>query len=110
MILANPLASLQMPKAAHQPRGFQLANRHEPYSKAPSKHIYDEPDKENIYPAPAPSKKSKSKSQPKEGDYRDVELEEILGEVPCYDNASTVRRKLNNLLTSSSTIPHNGKK
>lgn len=48
--------------------------------------------------------------QQRRSDYRDIELEEILGEIPSYDDATaTVRRKLRKLLTDKSTIPGTNK-
>ncbi|KAL8836243.1 MAG: hypothetical protein Q9170_002987 [Blastenia crenularia] len=42
--------------------------------------------------------------------YRDIPLEIRHGEVPCYDDATTVRRKLNNILNSKTNIPGTSKK
>ncbi|KAL8952794.1 MAG: hypothetical protein Q9222_001298 [Ikaeria aurantiellina] len=38
-------------------------------------------------------------------DWRSIPLDIVLGEVPCFDDASTVRRKLNARLTSKDVIP-----
>ncbi|KAL6719770.1 hypothetical protein ACLMJK_001691 [Lecanora helva] len=94
-------------------------------------HPYSEPcpettpeveiDKENFDPTSTPGKKS-PKSSPKENskessknasrsvsthqpDYRTIPLPYKKDEIPCYDNPSMVRRKLNSLLTAKSPIP-----
>ena len=43
-------------------------------------------------------------------DWRSISLEIKKDEVPCYDNAATVRRKLNKLLADKSMIPGSTKK
>ncbi|KAL2056931.1 hypothetical protein ABVK25_002670 [Lepraria finkii] len=59
---------------------------------------------------------SNSKALPKldkstnKGDYRDILFDEVNGEVPCYDNAATIRRKFKILLEDKSTIPGTSKK
>ncbi|KAL6720827.1 hypothetical protein ACLMJK_002752 [Lecanora helva] len=96
-----------MPKAAPGTSGAKASNnRTEPYSKSSPKNTKDKADKENIDPKAKSSKESISSK----GDYRDVHLEEVKNEVPCYDNAATVRRKLKKLLTDKSTIPGTSKK
>ncbi|KAL9005213.1 MAG: hypothetical protein Q9188_002012 [Gyalolechia gomerana] len=91
-----------MPKATRTSNSSAPSAREEPYGKPSSKSrsaYYD--DKENISPgsasAPVPKTKFKPKSKPSKFsksssdpniDWRDVELEEKLGEVPCYNNAS----------------------
>ena len=99
-----------MPKAACRTSGPNAAsNRKEPYPKT-SPTNKNPVDKENVDP------KSKSKASPKadksadQGDWRDIPLDEAKGEIPCYDNAATVRRKLKKLLSDKSTIPGNNKK
>lgn len=67
-------------------------------------------DKENADADPKPkSRATKSKKVPEAqqqySDWRDIELEEVLGEVPCYENATGVRRKLKKLLTDKTEIP-----
>ena len=95
-----------MPKAARRTSGPATAsNRKEPYSKSSPKNNTTA-DKENVDPIST----STSASNPSKGDYRDIVLPEIKGEVPCYDNAATVRRKLKKLLTDKSTIPGTNKK
>ncbi len=96
-----------MPKAARRTSGTASAsNRKEPYTKSSPKNNNTTADKENVDPI------STSTSTPKtsKGDYRDIFLDEIKGEVPCYDNAATVRRKLKKLLSDKSTIPGTNKK
>lgn len=65
------------------------------------------PDKENVDPKSKTKPKSTDKviSSSDKGDYRDIALDEVMNEVPCYDNAATVRRKLKKLLSDKSTIP-----
>lgn len=99
-----------MPKAARRTSGPNAAsNRKEPYPRTSSTNKNPD-DKENADP------KSKSKASPKvdksadKGDWRDIPLDEAKGEIPCYDNAATVRRKLKKLLSDKSTIPGNNKK
>ncbi len=86
-----------MPKA--MPKTAQTATskpRTAPYPKA-SPSSKDNDNKENDNPRTA-SKNSNV-------DWRSIELESKRDEVPCYDNAATVRRKLNKLLTDKSKIP-----
>ena len=70
-----------------------------PYAK-PSSASKNKENKENDNPHSAPSL----------ADWRSIQLEIKKGEVPCYDNAATVRRKLNKLLTDKSAIPGSSKK
>lgn len=102
-----------MPKASRRTSGSTAsANRKEPYTKTSPK-SHSTPDKENVDPQTKSKAKAKAKPKPKSSkvhvppteDYRDIELEEILDEVPCYDNAATVRRKLAKLLSDKSIIP-----
>ncbi|KAL8713322.1 MAG: hypothetical protein Q9220_002521 [cf. Caloplaca sp. 1 TL-2023] len=60
------------------------------------------------------AKKSTSKSKPSKAatsaqeeydDWRSIPLDIVLDEVPCFDDASTVRRKLNARLASKEPIP-----
>ena len=96
-----------MPKAAGRTSGpSATSNRTAPYPKtSPKNKNNSATDKENVDPNPSTPAPSSEK-----GDYRAIELEEIKGEIPCYDNASTVRRKLNKLITDKSTIPGTSKK
>ncbi|KAL8680052.1 MAG: hypothetical protein Q9186_003732 [Xanthomendoza sp. 1 TL-2023] len=86
-----------------------------PYSKSkPSKRdTNSNTDQENT-DATTTSKPKLSKAaveiQQKYSDFRDIPLEEHLGEVPCYDDCTTVRRKLNKLLTDKQNIPGTNKK
>ena len=92
-----------MPKTSTRTNGSKAAtNRTEPYSKSSPKNK----DKENVDPKPQDS----NKPDDTRGDYRDVSLDEIKGEIPCYDDAATIRRKLKKLLTDKSTIPGTSKK
>lgn len=92
-----------MPKASTKTSGSKAANnRIEPYSKSSPKIK----DKENVDPKTQDS----TKPDHDRGDYRDISLDEIKGEVPCYDDAATVRRKLKKLLTDKSIIPGTSKK
>ncbi len=86
-----------------------------PYSKSkPTKRDVSKPnaDKENI-DAKTDSKPKLSKAaievQQRYSDYRDIPLDEILGEIPCYDDASAVRRKLKKLLADKTNIPGTSK-
>lgn len=100
-----------MPKAAPRTSGPKAStNRSEPYAKTAPKNTKAKSDKENV--DPNANSKSKANKQPESdrGDYRDIHLDEVKGEVPCYDNAATVRRKLKKLLTDKSTIPGTSKK
>ncbi|KAL8801218.1 MAG: hypothetical protein Q9182_004612 [Xanthomendoza sp. 2 TL-2023] len=86
-----------------------------PYSKSKPSKRDSKPnaDKENT-DATTTSKpklpKAAAEIQQKYGDFRDIPLEEYLGEVPCYDDCTTVRRKLNKLLTDKQIIPGTNKK
>ena len=94
-----------MPKASTKPAGPKAnanAKRTEPYPKSSPKNG----DKENVDPKPQDS----TKPDDRRGDYRDTPLDEIKGEIPCYDDAATVRRKLKKLLTDKSIIPGTSKK
>lgn len=102
-----------MPKAAPKKNGASLA-RQEPYTKSSPKDSASA-DKENVAPSSdnvsSAKPKLKSKSQDSSAnehhcnDYRAVPLDQVRGEVPCYDNAATVRRKLKSLLASKENIP-----
>lgn len=127
-----------MPKAVSSTTGSGAKKRLNPYTRSSPK-----TDKENVDPNSKPASKepqpgAKTAPASKEadrGDYRDIEVEEINGEVPCYgelsfhipnvpipfhamatltpyspDNAATVRRKLKKLLESKDTIPGTNKK
>lgn len=95
-----------MPKVASRTSGpSATSNRTAPYPKTSPKNKNSATDKENVDPNPSTTAPSSEK-----GDYRAIELEEIKGEIPCYDNASTVRRKLNKLITDKSTIPGTSKR
>ncbi|KAI9804340.1 MAG: hypothetical protein M1833_007147 [Piccolia ochrophora] len=72
-------------------------------------------DKENVKPG-----HSKAKSSPKNKtrepsptddrpNYLDIILEEKKGEMPCYESASMVRRKLNKLITDKVPVPGTSK-
>ncbi|KAF2636891.1 hypothetical protein P280DRAFT_472764 [Massarina eburnea CBS 473.64] len=71
-------------------------------------------DKENESPqakSSSPVKKSaKETDQPERlGSYHDIVLEEKKDEVPCYESASAIRRKLNTLIEKKSPIPGSNK-
>ena len=70
------------------------------------KNSKEKPDKENV----DPNKKNSEGSQDNRGDYRDIHLDEIKDEIPCYDNATTVRRKFNKLLSDKTSIPGTDRK
>ena len=53
----------------------------------------------------APKPKKVPDAQHQYSDWREIELEEVYDEVPCFDNATTVRRKLKNLLGNKDLIP-----
>ncbi|KAL8788286.1 MAG: hypothetical protein Q9195_007383 [Heterodermia aff. obscurata] len=92
-----------MPKAPTKTTSSKAStNRTEPYSKSSPKNQ----DKENVEPKPQDSTKPDDNRE----DYRDISLDEIKGEVPCYDDAATVRRKLKKLLTDKSIVPGTSKK
>ena len=59
---------------------------------------------------PAEALKAAVEAQEKYGDFRNVTLDKVKGEVPCYDDAATVRRKLKKLLTDKKNIPGTSKK
>ncbi|KAL8648791.1 MAG: hypothetical protein Q9226_005846 [Calogaya cf. arnoldii] len=87
-----------------------------PYSKSKSSKTSttkSTTDKENADAKPT-SKPKLSKAaaeiQAQYSDFRDIPLDEFDGEVPCYDDASVVRRKLNKLLTDKLNIPGTNKK
>ena len=86
-----------------------ISKRSTPYPKtSPKNNRKTATDKENVDPNPTSSSKRSSSSSTtttKKGDYRAIDLEEINGEIPCYDNATTVRRKLNKLIADKGTIP-----
>ncbi len=99
-----------MPKTAPRTGGPKPAtNRTEPYTRPSPTNTTD---KENVNPKSKTSKQAKQPKQPEHdrGDYRDIPLDEIKGEVPCYDDAATVRRKLKKLLTEKTNIPVTSKK
>lgn len=98
-----------MPKAARRTSGpSATSSRTNPYPKTSSKNKNKSAtDKENVDPNPSPSATTAASDK---GDYRAIELEEIDGEIPCYDNATTVRRKLNKLIADKGTIPGSSKK
>ncbi|KAL9009023.1 MAG: hypothetical protein Q9173_005913 [Seirophora scorigena] len=83
--------------------------RQEPYVKPASPTPAASNDSENIVPASAsnsPSKPKHTKAMADPAiDWRDIELKTKVGEGPCYDDASTGRRKLNNLPPKRSGIP-----
>ncbi|KAG6999530.1 hypothetical protein G7Y79_00034g069530 [Physcia stellaris] len=86
-----------MPKAAPRSNGPKAsAHRAEPYTKSQPKTAID---KENVDP------NSQTGKTPPHGDWRSIPLDEIAGEIPCYDDASIVRRKLKKLLSDKSVIP-----
>ena len=91
-----------MPKAARRTSGPEAAPsaRSAPHSRAPAKKAKS--DKENVDP-------ENNSPSGKQGNYLDVEIEEVKGEVPCYDNAATVRRKLNKLINDKVKIPGSNK-
>ncbi|KAH7070998.1 hypothetical protein FB567DRAFT_598256 [Paraphoma chrysanthemicola] len=60
-------------------------------------------DKENQSPVRTSSDESRSSDLP--ASYLDIPLDEIQGEVPIYENASAIRRKLNKLLETKAKIP-----
>ncbi|KAL8820939.1 MAG: hypothetical protein Q9191_007412 [Dirinaria sp. TL-2023a] len=85
-----------MPKAARNTSGPKASTkRTKPY---PTSSLTD---KENV----DPKRTLNEDSDTDHDDYRDIALDEIKGEVPCYDDAATVRRKLKKLLTEKSNIP-----
>lgn len=102
-----------MPKAVSSTTGSGARKRVNPYARSSPK-----TDKENVDPnsksaskEPQPGAKTAPASKEADrGDYRDIEVEEINEEVPCYDNAATVRRKLKKLLESKDMIPGTNKK
>lgn len=97
-----------MPKAAARTDGPKAASKRiEPYPKSSPKNAAD---KENVDPKGKAKAKATKEPEPDRGDWRDIELDEIRGEVPCYDDASTVRRKLKKLLDSKANIPGSSKK
>ncbi|KAL2046869.1 hypothetical protein N7G274_000887 [Stereocaulon virgatum] len=101
-----------MPKAARHTCGPNAAvNRKQPYPDIFSKSA-SKTGKENLDPKASSISKTLPKSDEitTKGDYRDIHLDEVKGEVPCYDNAATVRRKLKKLLQDKSTIPGTSKK
>ena len=91
-----------MPKTARRTSGpTATSHRRTPVPQTQPKPATD---KENVDPNP-PSTPPANRD-----DYHAIELDEINGEIPCYDNATTVRRKLNKLIADKGTIPGSGKK
>ena len=89
--------------------------RADPYPKTrPTKRDeWSTADKENVDATPKSKpklSKAAATAHDQYGDFRDIPLDTIMGEVPCYDNAATVRRKLKKLLTDKTTIPGTSKK
>ena len=95
-----------MPKAAPRSAGSKASNRAEPYTKSSPERTKEKSEKENK----GPRKKTPKQSDDDHGDYRNIPLDEIKNEIPCYDNAATVRRKLHKLLNDKSIIPGTNKK
>ena len=90
-----------MPKAARRTSGPKEASsaRTAPYTKSPpSKQDKEKPDPDIISAAE------------KSSNYLDIVLEEVKGEVPVYENATTIRRKLNKLINDKAPIPGSSKK
>ena len=83
-----------MPKATTKTDGPKVpTNRTQPYPKtSPNSNA---PGKENE----DPTRKAVVESNTARGDYRDIHLDLVNGEVSCYDDASTVRRKLKKLVS-----------
>ena len=99
--LQLPNEAITTPKAARRNNGPKTTPKPTPTAN-----------KENIDPK-AKSKTTTSAKADKDankGDWRDIVLDEIRGEILCYDNAATVRRKLKKLLTDKSIIPGTSKK
>ncbi|KAL8926211.1 MAG: hypothetical protein Q9208_003114 [Pyrenodesmia sp. 3 TL-2023] len=93
-----------MPKA--------LATKNDNVRVAPYSKSQPNADKENSNTkAESKSKISKAAAevQQRYSDYRDIPLDHVLGEIPCYDDATTVRRKLKKLLADKSNIPGTNK-
>ncbi|MCJ1228270.1 hypothetical protein MMC12_004931 [Toensbergia leucococca] len=86
-----------MPKAARRTSGPSAA-RKEPYPK--------DQDKENTNPSPPPA----SDPHHRTPNYQDIYLEEIDGEVPIYETASLIRRKLTKLIMDKVPIPNTSNK
>ncbi|KAL8656135.1 MAG: hypothetical protein Q9210_000461 [Variospora velana] len=84
-----------------------------PYSKPkPTKPDSSKADKENTDAKPNSKpklSKAAAEAQQRYSDYRDIPLEEVHGEIPCYDDATTVRRKLKKLLADKTNIPGTNK-
>ena len=105
-----------MPKAA---RKSITSSCSEPYSKtSPKNKSKSTEDKENVNPnhnTTSKSSRSSSKSSISSSKqskttsdlshWRTIPLEEKAGEIPCYDDASTIRRKLKKLVESKEPIP-----
>lgn len=116
LTVTDLLHALIRPKGSIIPLGrpqncnlLAFSARQEPYVKPASPTLAGGNDKENIAPASTSNSLSKPKHT-KAGadpaiDWRDIELETRLGEVPCYDDASNRRRKLNSLPHKKSGIP-----
>ncbi|KAG7001496.1 glutamate carboxypeptidase [Physcia stellaris] len=116
---------IKMPPGSPQylkdlPNNLRVEPRSEPYPKSkPKKSSTSKSstaDKENADAAPKPkSRGTKPKKLPEAQsqypDWRAISLDETLGEIPCYDNAAAVRRKLKKLLADKDLIPcSDGKK
>ncbi|KAJ4292038.1 hypothetical protein N0V90_009937 [Kalmusia sp. IMI 367209] len=66
------------------------------------------PPKSNSPSAKKGSKKESNRSN-LPSNYLDIPLEEADGEVPCYENAAAIRRKLNSLIDKKTKIPNSDK-
>ena len=107
-----------MPKAARKSTSSS-SSCSEPYSKtSPKNKSKSTEDKENVNPnhyttskssrsSSKPSISSSKKSNPTSdlSHWRTIPLEVKAGEIPCYDDASTIRRKLKKLVESKEPIP-----
>ena len=90
-----------MPKATRRTSGPKDTSsaRTAPYTKSPP----SKQDKENANP-------DVINAAEKPVNYLDIVLEEVKGEVPVYENATVIRRKLNKLITDKAPIPGTSKK
>ncbi|PVI05510.1 hypothetical protein DM02DRAFT_724936 [Periconia macrospinosa] len=83
-----------------------VSNRVEPYpSKAPP--VQAKSNEQDKTASNTASNDAQDSARP--GSYHDIELEEIDGEVPCYETAAVVRRKLNNLIAKKVHVPGTNK-